>query len=402
MNKNVVIALLSILAVVSSQNLGSDQEILTKAETTNNILETMMETEKPKELFKVWHYLFNPNYSLNSEEALKKYKVFKGNLKFIKETNAKNLSYSLGLNQFADLTLEEFRARLNKKLMSEEDYRSLASLGGNQEESTNFLSHEKLTLLDLYDDEQDDNGRRNLQVANLTDVNHTPFYKVPRNQGNCGSCWAFSAVATVEGNYNKFINSTNSNSTNSTNSTMLLDYLSPQQLVDCDGKNNGCDGGLGFPAFKYIDANGLAYEKDYKYRESANACNENFSKSPIKTKGVKFCSNYYSSSKTKCNRKKINELLVEGPLAVGIDAGTSDFQFYKRGIFTANCSEDNHAVVLVGFANGSGKSKGFLIVRNSWGVGWGEKGYVRVGLNTENVNSCFVENEGILPLIKIR
>jgi C1A family cysteine protease len=384
MNKCFVIVTILILGLVSTQaiDVDSDQEVIRSAETTRNILETMMGTVKTKELFKVWHYLFKPDYLLSSAEAVSKYKIFKSTLKHIKETNAKNLSYKLGLNQFSDLTKEEFQKLLTKKRPSIEDYDSLDLLEDNE---PSFLQEQK-TPLDLYEDDEE-NSRRLLQ-SGLKDVDHRSFFRAARDQGNCGSCWAFAVTGTVEGAYNK-----------SAKKEQLTDYLSPQQMVDCDKKNYGCDGGDVISAFNYVTSKGLSYEKSYGYTEIQGACKK-VKPSPIKSKtvSVKFCSNYRNK---KCSRKAINDLLNQGPLTVGID-GSENLQSYSSGIYDAPCAEDNHAVILVGYANKSDKSDGYLLVRNSWGTKWGENGYVRVALNSDNNYSCFVENEGILPLIKTK
>ncbi len=116
MNKYAVFVMISILSMVFAQTVSSDLELISKTETTIKILDSMMEKVKTKELFKVWHYLFKPDYLLSSAEAVEKYKVFKSNLKLIKVSNAKKLSYTLGLNQFSDMTLEEFKKLLTKSL----------------------------------------------------------------------------------------------------------------------------------------------------------------------------------------------------------------------------------------------------------------------------------------------
>jgi C1A family cysteine protease len=389
MNKIFFVALMFTISLVSAKSLYKDHEIITKAETTRQILDTMMSTVKTKELFKVWHYLFKPDYVLNSVEAVSKYKIFKDNLKYINEINAENLPYTLGLNKFSDLTLEEYRKLLTKKLFTQEQYDELDRLISGE---PIFLKEQK-SPLDLYEDEdevveEDDEERENQQL-NFKEVDHRSSFGAPRDQGNCGSCWAFATTGAVEGSYNKAFAD-----------KRLDDYLSPQQLVDCDLENYGCDGGAVLQALNYIVSNGVSYEKDYQYKEEQQECNKNRAPSPVVTEtiGIKYCSNY--ERKNKCTRKKVNNLLVQGPLVVGIDAGTRAFQSYSKGIFTATCSEDNHAVILVGFANKSKSSKSHLLVRNSWGATWGENGYIRVGINAKNKNSCFVENEGILTLVK--
>ena len=87
--------------------------------------------------------------------------------------------------------------------------------------------------------------------------------------------------------------------------------------------------------------------------------------------------------------------MARGPLSIGID-GTA-MRSYINGIFSGRCSKYNHAVVAVGY--GTLGSQSYWIVRNSWGPSWGEKGYLRVLLDSANENSCFIENEAILPLI---
>jgi C1A family cysteine protease len=329
-----------------------------------------------KELFKVWHLLFKKSYTLDTEEAKQRFYNFKANLKLINDNNAdEESSYKMGLNQFSDMTNEEFKAVMcQKQVLRSSEFDRLITLldmapAPTPAPSTNFL-----------DDDDDDLTKRNLARAN---IDHTPFFPPIRNQGNCGSCWAFSSAGTIEGNYGLKMKKPTV-------------PLSPQQLVDCDKGNSGCNGGVFAPAFDYIKKYGLQSESSYPYKTAQGTCSFNASSVSVKTTGYSYCSSYSTQPAVKCSVDKFYALLQKGPLAVGVDAGSKSFQAYKSGIFNASCSEDNHAVIAVGYGSEAGKE--FWIVRNSWGATWGDKGYVKIAINPANKNSCFVDNEAFLPL----
>ena len=326
------------------------------------ILNSFMDST-PKELFKVWHLLYKREYTYASEEAKMRFRNFKINLALIKETNSKHLGYTFGLNQFSDLSAEEFkRIYLTRKpnLNLEQDLKEINNQLG-------FLTPT---------DDDDDLTKRNLQMAN---IDYSMYFLPPRDQGGCGSCWAFSSAGAIEGNLSK-------------KKGAPVNYLSTQQLVDCDTGNGGCNGGDMRVCYKYVMLSGMMNDIDYKYTAAKGSCKYVKTQAVSKILGFDYCSGYTSRT---CSTSIFYSLLAKGPLAVGIDGST--IQSYYNGIYLGACYQDNHAVIAIGY--GTSGAQNYWIVRNSWGASWGENGYIRVLANINNNSSCFVENEGVLPLV---
>jgi len=326
--------------------------------------------KSPKELFKVWHLVFEKNYSLDTLEARQRFRTFKANLQLIKEHNAKNLSYKLGLNQFSDMTNAEFKQKMcTKKVVQGEELDQILD---------NFDKNS------YSDDDDDDLTKRNL-IAGKQAIDYTNSFSEARSQGNCGSCWAFASSGAVEGALGAKLSKS-------------FPYLSPQQLVDCDTRNNGCNGGNTIWAFDYIVKNGIHYDSYYPYNEARGKCK--YSSSAPLNKVIKYiyCTNYSNIKDRKCSIDKVYKLLTNGPGAVGVDAGTPEFQGYSSGIFSGTCTNDNHAVILAGYGI-SNDNVEYWIVRNSWGAFWGDNGYIKIKVNDGNKYSCFINNELIVPIV---
>jgi C1A family cysteine protease len=344
------------------------------------ILEAFM-NRSAKDLFKAWHLLFKREYSYASDEAKLRFKNFKDNLTKIKEHNAQNLSFKVGLNQFSDMSNEEFKQKFATYKVSATVEDFINTWQEKVPETTTTPSNNASNGSFLAEEDDDDLTKRNLSGENPIDYRSN--FNPPRNQNYCGGCWAFALTAIVEAKQSMKQGWTNQ-------------YLSIQQLLDCNNSNYGCNGGDLITGMNYILNNGNQNDKDYTYLGySGNQCNYSKSKPLTRITGYQYCSNI--TPNYKCSSSVVYNLLKKGPLAVVVNGGSWAFQNYSGGIFSAACYNVDHAVVIVGY--GVSGSTPYWLVRNSWGPYWGENGHIRIAVNSNNNYSCFLEYMAVLPIM---
>ena len=271
------------------------------------------------------------------------YRKWTDNDDFIRQVNYRNLTYSLGHNQFSGMDLDEFRRYLwDERLPKVVD--------------TTF--RERMVSSDSIDVSALPASVNWVSAGGVTPV---------KDQGQCGSCWSFSTTGALESAFfNKMGN---------------LQSFSEQQLVDCDnlkngGKDHGCNGGLMDNAFSWIGKNGgLCTEAAYPYvsgtTQTAGTCETKCSavSGSKVSKFVDVTANSDSAMMT---------ALAQQTVAIAIEADQREFQLYKSGVFTGACGTTlDHGVLTVGYGTMSGTD--YYLVKNSWGTTWGANGYIYLG-----------------------
>ncbi|KAF4676629.1 hypothetical protein FOL47_005782 [Perkinsus chesapeaki] len=285
-----------------------------------------------------------------------RFEVFKSNIEYINEVNSQGLSYKLGITPFTHLTRAEFEERMTSRFY-----------GGylNYLRSSGFLI-------------------TNYSASQISGIPDTMNYVDKgwvtgvKNQGYCGSCWAFSTTGSLEAVHK--------------NVTGDLVSLSEQELVSCSTPygNQGCRGGLELQAFRYVNDHGLGSEKDYPYTASQSTCNITGVKRVIKPHTIG-----YRIVKAGSKKGLLQAVVEAGPVTVGLD-GTGVFQLYKGGVLDSGCGTSiNHGALLVGYNMNS--EQPYYLVKNSWGEKWGEDGYIRIAIDDSEDGVCGILKEPSFP-----
>ncbi len=272
-------------------------------------------------------------------ELQNRFQVFKTNLRQIVSHNLDHLqNFTMSVNQFADLTPVEFRDQYigpAKRTVGSYGCKPFSSSGAGTPASIDWRAKGAVTSV--------------------------------KDQGQCGSCWTFSATGAVEGAW-------------AIAKGQLVD-LSEQQLVDCatgvSYGSHGCSGGQMEGAFKYIEEHGQCALSAYTYTAKDGTC-----KTCSSVAHISSCSDVAPN-----DQLSLKSAVAKQPVSIAIEADTRYFQFYSGGVLTSSSCGTNldHGVLIVGYGEESGQK--YWLVKNSWGASWGDKGYVKIA-RTESTNDA--------------
>ena len=285
-------------------------------------------------------------------ELEERFKVFRVNLRNIIIHNLDHTqNFTMGVNQFTDLTPEEFKAQYVSGLKQE-----VGSFGCKTYSSS--ASSAPATI----------DWRSKGAVTSVKD------------QGQCGSCWTFSSTGAVEGAW--------------AISTGQLINLAEQELVDCAGAkygSMGCNGGQMEGAFKYIIEHGQCALSAYPYTAKDGTCEKCTAVAHLSS-----CSDVVPNDQI-----SLKGAVAQQPVAIAIEADTKYFQSYSSGILTSSsCGTSlDHGVLIVGYGEDNGQK--FWLVKNSWGTTWGDKGYVKIARSesTNDPGICGIAMDPSFPSV---
>ncbi|PIN18853.1 Cysteine proteinase Cathepsin L [Handroanthus impetiginosus] len=281
-----------------------------------------------------WMAQYKRSYE-SKEERQKRFEIFKENVEYIESFNRDGKhTYTLGINEFADLIKEEFLSKYARNYKPSSFQSSMSS--SFKYENVKHVPLERAKC--CYAHREPRTMRKNI----------CHIYS--------GSCWAFSAVAAIEG-IAKIRSS-------------VLASLSEQHILDCNAAAEGCLGGRMEPVYEFVMQNGgLASDTDYPYQTSKGTCRVNVPSSLAVT--ITGYERVPPNSETAMLLAVTNQ-----PVSVAIDS--SLFQFYQGGVLTGPCGNiRTHAVTAVGYGTSEDGAK-FWLFKNSWVPNWGEEGYVRL------------------------
>lgn len=316
--------------------------------------------QSQNELFEFDNFVcrFNKQYS-TMEEREKRFNIFKTNLKaIITHNNNSSVNFTLGVNQFTDLTADEFYSNHVGKIS---DMSTYGSYGCKSYSSSNTDLPSNI------------DWRTKNAVSSVKD------------QGQCGSCWAFSSTGAIEGVW-------------AISNGELLD-LSPQQLVDCatgfSYGSHGCNGGEMDGAFKYVSEYGQCEETEYPYTSGVSKTSGTCKKCHIAV------TTFSCADVTSKDQLSLKNAVFQQPVSVAIEADTRYFQSYSGGVLdSSSCGTKlDHGVLVVGY--GEEKGNKYWLVKNSWGSSWGENGYVKI-LRSDSTNDagiCGIAMQPSFPIV---
>jgi C1A family cysteine protease len=285
-----------------------------------------------------------------ASETRGRFSIFKDNLVLIAQRNAAGGKDKHGINKFTDIHPEEFKAQ----------YLGLRPADLSETEVKSFNETELA-----------DAGKKTINWVERGAT--TPV----KNQGQCGSCWAFSTTEQIESD--TFL------------ATGVLNVLAPQQIVSCDTVDLGCNGGNPINAYSYVsNAGGVEFSKDYPYTSGTTQANGvcSFNAKDIAKNTAPTGYTLISSKPTQ--EKNMLTQIEKSPMSVCVDATL--WQTYQSGIITvaSQCGTSiDHAVQAVGY----NAEENYWIVRNSWAADWGENGYVYVEAGH---NVCGISHEATI------